>query len=115
MKDSLLVVLAVASLALLSIIAMTGVGAVEGADRINNQIALTGAMFQQTERTLNRLRADLDAARLSVRDYIIDPASKAPALKRSEFQQLKASTGEESYHIRRVWLSEEGSPELQGN
>src|SRR6187399_1954888 len=78
MKDSLLVVLAVASLALLSIIAMTGVGAVEGADRINNQIALTGAMFQQTERTLNRLRADLDAARLSVRDYIIDPASKAP-------------------------------------
>ena len=108
MKDSLLVVLAAASLALLSIIAMTGVGAVQGADRINNQIALTGAVFHQTERTLNRLRADLDAARLSVRDYIIDPASKSPALKRSEFQQLKASIDSRLSDLARLLGPDEG-------
>ena len=74
MKDSLLAVLAAASIALLSIIALTGIGAVRGANRINQEIATSGALFQASERTLSRLTSDLDAARVSVRDYIIDPA-----------------------------------------
>jgi signal transduction histidine kinase len=99
MKNSLLVILTGASLALLSIIAVTGVVAVRGANQINQEIATISAVFHQTERSLNRLRSDLDTARVSVRDYIIDPVSESPELKLSEFSQLRTSINNRLYDL----------------
>jgi signal transduction histidine kinase len=99
MKDSLLAVLAAASIALLSIIALTGIGAVRGANRINQEIATSGALFHASERTLSRLTSDLDAARVSVRDYIIDPLSQSTEVKMAEFRELKASIDRRLYDL----------------
>lgn len=91
MKNPLLVVLIVAWIALLSIIGVTGVVAVRGADRISQRIAETHAQYQQTERSLEGVRAGLDAVRISIRDYMLDPLAESVETKRSEFRQAKSS------------------------
>src|SRR5688572_19036353 len=106
MRDSLMVVLVAASLTLLSLIGITGVVAVRGANRINQEIATSSAMFHQTERTLNRLRSDLDAARVSVRDYIIDPVSESQELKIAQFRQLKTSIDNRLFNLEQLLAAE---------
>jgi signal transduction histidine kinase len=91
MKNPLLLVLIVAWIALFSIIGVTGVVAVRGADRISQRIAETHAQYQQTERSLEGVRAGLDAVRISIRDYMLDPLAESVEEKRAEFRQAKSS------------------------
>jgi signal transduction histidine kinase len=91
MKNPLLVVLIAAWIALLSIIGVTGFVAVRGADRISQRIAETHAQYQQTERTIATLRSELDAVRISIRDFMLDPFAESVEAKRAEFRYAKSS------------------------
>jgi signal transduction histidine kinase len=91
MKNTVLVVLIVASALLVSIIGLTGIVAVQRANRINEDIVRTNAKFHDTGRNLEGLRADLDATRIYVRDYMIDPFAESADVKRSQFRDLKLS------------------------
>jgi hypothetical protein len=59
MKNTILLVLAVAGAALLSIIALTGFVAVQRANRINEEIVRINSRFHESERHLEGLRADM--------------------------------------------------------
>jgi signal transduction histidine kinase len=91
MKKTVLVVLIVASALLVSIIGLTGFVAVRRANHINEEIVRTNAKFHDTGRNLEGLRADLDATRIYVRDYMIDPFAESAEVKRSQFRDLKLS------------------------
>ena len=99
MKNSLLFVLILASIALLSIIGITGIAAVRGANRINDEIADINADYQRTERSLEGLRADLDTVRISVRDYMLDPFAEPAEVKREQFRMLKDSIDRRLYEL----------------
>lgn len=91
MKNTVLVVLIVASALLVSIIGLTGVVAVQRANRINDEIERTNAKFHDTGRNVEGLRADLDATRIYVRDYMLDPFAESAEVKRAQFRDLKTS------------------------
>jgi signal transduction histidine kinase len=91
MKNAFLFVLIVVAVALLLIIGLTGLVAVQRANRINEEIVRINARFHQSERHLEGLRADLDATRIYIRDYMLDPAGESAELARSQFKMLKNS------------------------
>lgn len=99
MKNTVLLVVIAALAALLSIIALAGAGAVRGANRINEEIATINSTFHQIERSLSGLRADLDTARVYIRDYMLDPVSESTELKRSQFARLKSSIDIRLYEL----------------
>jgi len=91
MKNAVLIVLIVASALLVSIIGLTGFVAVQRANRINEEIVKTNAKFHDTGRNLEGLRADFDATRIYVRDYMLDPFAESADVKREQFRDLKSS------------------------
>jgi signal transduction histidine kinase len=91
MKNTVLVVLIVASALLVSIIGLTGVVAVQRANHINEEIVTTNAKFHETGRNLEGLRSDLDATRIYVRDYMLDPFAESADVKRAQFRDLRLS------------------------
>ena len=91
MKDAILVVLIAAAAALLSIIGLTGVVAVRRANAINDEIVRINSKFHETERNLEGLRADLDATRVYVRDYMLDPLGEPEEAISARFLEVKAS------------------------
>lgn len=91
MKNAVLVVLVVASALLVSIIGLTGVVAVQRANRIHEEIVRTNAKFHETGRSVEQLRSDLDATRIYVRDYMLDPIAESADVKRAQFRELRES------------------------
>jgi signal transduction histidine kinase len=91
MKNAVLVVLSVGAALLVSIIGVTGVVAIQRANRINEEIVRTNAKYHDTGRNLEGLRSDLDATRIYVRDYMLDPFAESAEVKRSQFKELKMS------------------------
>ncbi len=91
MKSAVLIVLIVASALLVSIIGFTGVVAVRRANRINEEIVRTNSKFHETGRNLEALRADFDAMRIAVRDYMLDPVAGSADERRSQLLRLRTS------------------------
>src|SRR4051794_4301896 len=85
MKNTVLVVLIVASALLVSIIGVAGVVAVRRANRINEDIVKSNAKSQASGRTVEGLRADFDATRIEVRDFMLYPVAGTADAKRAEF------------------------------
>jgi signal transduction histidine kinase len=93
MKNTALVVLIVASALLVSIIGFAGVVAVRRANRINEDIVKSNAKSQASGRNLEGLRADFDATRIDMRDFMLDPVAVSAEAKRAEFQKLRKEIG----------------------
>ncbi len=94
MKNTVLVVLIVASALLVSIIGVAGVVAVGRANRINDDIVKSNAKSQASGRNVEGLRADFDATRIEVRDFMLNPVAETAEEKRAEFQKLRMSIDE---------------------
>jgi signal transduction histidine kinase len=90
-KNTILVVLIVASALLVAIIGLTGAVAVQRANRINEQIIESNKKFHDTGRNLQGLRADFDTARIYVRDYMLDPVAESAEIKRGQFREIRTS------------------------
>src|SRR5215831_6373700 len=94
MKNTVLVVLIVASALLVSIIGVAGVVAVGRANRINEDIVRSNAKSQASGRNVEGLRADFDATRIEVRDFMLYPGAESAEAKRDEFQKLRKAIDE---------------------
>jgi signal transduction histidine kinase len=91
MKKAVLVVLIAAAAALLSIVGLTGYIAIRRAHEINEEIVRINSKSRETERNVEGLLAELDATRINIRDYMLDPLGESEELVSARFVELKAS------------------------
>jgi signal transduction histidine kinase len=91
MRNTLPIALIAAAAALLSIIGVTGVVAVRRANSINEEIVAIHSKYYRAERNLQGLREDLDATRVYVRDYMLDPAAETASATSIRFLNLEES------------------------
>lgn len=95
MKNPVIIVLLAALGTLLIIISLTGAETVRQAGEIHAELALVNDRARRAERHLEAVRRYLETARVSVRDYLLDPLEVPPKAKRMLFEQLKDSINAE--------------------
>lgn len=82
-------ILAIAFVALIGLLALTGFWVLQQAERISGEVSSLHNDYQETERILARVRTDVHASGVLVRDYLLDRSELTAEKYRSELRVMR--------------------------
>ncbi len=89
MKPGTWPVLAVAFVALIGLLAFTGFWVLQQAQRISGEVSTLHSNYQETERILARVRTDVHASGVLVRDYLLDRSELTAEKYRADLREMR--------------------------